>query len=507
MIIDLNEVLSDPFADNRVDVCICGAGVAGITLALNLPRTLNVLLLEGGGFKFSAESQSIYQGHSVGQAYYDLSATRQRFLGGTSNHWTGVCRPLDSYDFEPKSFVQYSGWPIRHPDLDPYLEKTESILDLSNNDSWDEPRGSFGKEFDATSDFKRIKFKWSDPPTRFGQKYQEEIEHRSNISCYLNANVTESHLTKDLSRLDHVELRNQSGRVFQVRARIFVLAVGGIENPRILLNSNHQLPAGLGNQNGLVGRFFTEHPHVKVGDFILEDHLREYLEENWYVGSFQERLRSLICGSQWAVEGVSKIRGDRMSCVRQSHYQSLRQFFSPSLEFMERDRILNFGLRFQPNVANPERATDGTLVIASEQAPNPLSRITLASDLDKFGMRRVKLDWQLSRIDLHTIQRAVFRFGQTFADLGLGRVRVSDWLRSDSPQFAGGGGNHHMCTTRMAESSDRGVVDQHQRVFGTDNLYIAGSSVFSTAGHANPTFTIVQMTLRLADHIGSLSIA
>jgi hypothetical protein len=284
------------------------------------------------------------------------------------------------------------------------------------------------------------------------------------------------------------------------------LAVGGIENPRILLNSNHQLPAGLGNQNGLVGRFFTEHPHVKVGDFILEDHLREYFEENWYVDSFHERLRSLICGSQWAVEGVSKIRGDRMSCVGQ--LRALQQFFSPSLEFMERERILNFGLRLNLlNMAGPERAPDGTLFIASEQAPNPLSRITLASDLDKFGMRRVKLDWQLSRIDLHTMQRAVFQFGQTFADLGLGRVRVKDWLRSDPPQFAGSGGHHHMCTTRMAESSDRGVVDQHQRVFGTDNLYIAGSSVFSTAGHANPTFTIVQMTLRLADHIGSLSIA
>ncbi|MDH3676171.1 MAG: GMC family oxidoreductase [Anaerolineae bacterium] len=497
MIIDLNEVLSDPFAEKEIDVCICGAGVAGITLALNLSRKLNVLLLEGGGFEFSADSQSVYQGESVGQQYTPLSATRLRYLGGASNHWGGWCRPLDSYDFEPKDTVQDSGWPIRRADLDPYLEKTESILDLSDNDDWHQPGDTIGKKIDATRAFQTFNFKWSNPPTRFGQKYRKEIERRSNVFCYLNANVTELHLTENLSRLQRINVRNYSGKIFQVPAQIFILAAGGIENPRILLNSNHQVPAGLGNRNGLVGQYFADHLHATAGEFILEDPMREYLEENWFEGSFKARLEGLICGSRWAGEWVRKIPRKKKSCVSQAH----RMFFSPSLEFIERDRILNFGLRFLPYEPGTERATDGVLTIESEQALNPLSRITLAPEVDQFGMRRVKLDWQLSAIDLHTIQRAVFRFGQTFADLDLGRVRVADWLRSDPPKFTGEGGNHHMCTTRMAETPDKGVVDQHQRVFGTDNLYVAGSGVFSSTGHANPTFTIVQMTLRLADHI------
>lgn len=498
MIIDLNGVLSDPFAEKDIDVCICGAGVAGITLALNLSQKLNVLLLEGGGFEFSPESQSIYQGKSVGQDYADLAATRLRYFGGTSNNWTGWCRPLDSYDFEPKSFVPHSGWPIRRADLDPYLEKTELILDISDNESWHEPESYFEKKLDATTDFQSSNFKFS-APTRFGQKYREEIERRSNITCYLNANVTEVRLTEDLSRLDHMNVRNYSEGKFQVRARVFVLAAGGIENPRILLNSNQQVPAGLGNQNGLVGRFFTEHPHAQVGDFILEDHAREYVEESLYGDTFKERLRGLICGSKWALGAVGKIRGRRLSCVNRRQY-----IFSPSPEFMERERILNFGLRLRTHSPDPGRDMDGTLFIASEQAPTPLSAITLGSEVDRFGMPRVKLDWRLSTIDLRTIQRAVFRFGEVFADLDLGRLRVVDWLRSDPPMYAGTYGHHHIGTTRMGESPADGVVNSFQKMFRTNNLYIAGSSVFSTGGHANPTFTIVQMTLRLADHIGSV---
>jgi choline dehydrogenase-like flavoprotein len=200
-------------------------------------------------------------------------------------------------------------------------------------------------------------------------------------------------------------------------------------------------------------------------DRVLNFGLRFRLVEPDPFMGFKERLRDLVCASEWTLEAVNELRGKSLSCLR---------------------------------------VMDGRLDLASEQAPNRLSRITLGSELDRFDMRRIKLNWQLSAIDVHTIQRAVFRFGQVFADLGLGRVRVNDWLSSDDPQFPGSGGHHHMCTTRMGASPDKGVVNSNQRVFGIDNLYIAGSSVFSTGGHANPTFTIVQLSLRLADHIRRL---
>jgi hypothetical protein len=218
------------------------------------------------------------------------------------------------------------------------------------------------------------------------------------------------------------------------------------------------------------------------------------------------------------------------------------RFFAPSKRLIEEEGILNFGLRFYPSrhlgdnrfelmlreivcaygwtqglwetvrhsaINCAKAGVDGELRIATEQALNPSSRVYLGSELDSFGMRRPILEWQLSEIDRRTIQRAAVRFGETLARQGLGRVRLADWLFTEDAEFPGFaegqevGGHHHMCTTRMAESPSQGVVDKNQRVFGVDNLYLAGSSVFSTPGHMNPTFTIVQMTLRLADYLNA----
>ena len=509
MIFDLNKVDSDPFKDKAFDVCICGAGVAGITLARKLSQKLEVALLEAGSYEYTDESQRVYGGTSIGREYFDLKSTRLRFFGGTSNHWSGMCRPLDSYDFETKSYVELSGWPIARSDLDPYLKEAISILDIPERAGIG-GGNSLGESSDAIGSlpgFRRIEF-WLSAPTRFGVKYKDRVEQLPNLSCYLNANLVDITLVDNFSKVEHVEIRNYAGKVFKIKAAVLILAGGGIENPRILLNCNNQIKEGLGNEKGLVGRYFTEHPHHTVGSFILEDHVREDIKRNWI-----DSRRS-------------------------------RQFFSPTHKVMKEERILNYGLRFQPYEPGKDDAgisfkdrlrniicgsdsvqgaiaavrgekiwcpPDGLLRIASEQALNHSSRISLGRELDKFGKRRVVLDWRLSEIDKRTIHRAVMRFGLVFAESGLGRVRIADWLLSEEkdieiPSLGQGeaAGNHHMCTTRMGDSPLNGVVDSNQRVFGINNLYLAGSSAFSTGGHANPTFTIVQMTLRLADHLNGV---
>lgn len=496
MIVDLNSALGDPIGEKEFDVCICGAGVAGITLALNLSRNLNVLLLEAGGFDFSAESQSIYEGETVGRDFYELTAGRLRYFGGTSNHWGGDCRPLDSYDFERKSYLPFSGWPISQSDLSPYLKSAESILDLPEDLAWNKPQGFIEETISSSQDFVSANLSTS-PPTRFGQKYRAAIEGQANITCCLNANVTELRLSDDHSKLDYCKIVSYSGAAFQARAKIFVLACGAIENARLLLNANQQVSAGIGNQNDLVGRFFADHLFAQAAEFILEDDVVGRVEGRPFGDSFKGRLKQHICNFDWTREAAENFRGRRF-CL-----SDIRHGFAPSQRFMERDQILNFGLRVALRAPGHEHDTDGIVVLCSEQAPNPLSRVTLASTVDQFGMRKTKLDWRLSEIDLRTMQCAVFRFGEVFADLDLGRVRVQNWLSSDPVVFTNGPGHHHMGTTRMAESPESGVVDGFQKIFGTDNFYVAGSSVFTTGGYANPTLTIVQMTLRLADHINS----
>jgi len=500
MIVDLDKLDEDPFIGKTYDVCICGAGVAGITLARKLSGRLRVLLLEAGGVKYTRESQDVYKGTSIGRSYFDLSTTRLRYFGGTSNHWTGVCRPLDEHDFR--------SWPIDRRDLTPYLDEARSILDIDSD-----AVGLSAGPLDAISNaenLRRVESWQSGPaPTNFGTKYRAEIEIRQNVECFLNANLVNLQLSEDLSTVHSGEVRNYAGRTFVVEAGNFVLAAGGIENPRILLNCNRQIPTGIGNQFDLVGRFFSEHPHHNAGHFLLEDVAKETIAKSW------------------------------------SKKGAARRDFSPTKEFMDKEGILNIQLEVQPYDPNEQRsfkdaikgiicrsdlavdmvkqirgkepncssAYDGQLLVISEQANNPLSRVTLGADLDMFGLKRVLLDWNLSKIDKRTIKHATIALGRAFADFELGRIQLAQWLLDDNGVPGLGvaegyvAGHHHMCTTRMSSSAEEGVVDKNQRVFGTSNLYIAGSSVFSSGGQANPTFTIVQMTLRLADYFNGKIVA
>jgi choline dehydrogenase-like flavoprotein len=484
--LDLNRVEPAHFRGRNFDVCVCGGGVAGITLALALAERCSVVLLEGGGREYSYDSQSLYKGRNVGLEYFDLAGTRLRFFGGSSNHWSGWLCPLDPHDFEPAPYAGHPGWPIAAADLDPYLEATRTILDISDERCVgnDPTRNPWHREVEG---FREIKI-WSSP-LRFGPRYAPQIERSARIACYLHANVTDLRLAGD--RVANVSIADYSGRRFEVQARSFVLALGGIENPRILLNCNRQRPAGIGNQHDLVGRYFAEHPHLTVGGFLLEDGIR-----------------------------LDKMR-----------------IFSPSAQLMRRDETLNFSLRCLPlPERRPEgfkarlrRATcksdslkvatetlrgspigcdDGWLKVVTEQSGNPDSRVMLGKEVDRFGLRAPVLNWQLNALDKHTMRQAMLRFGQAFAAADCGRVRVAGWLMDESVSFPGLdqelAGHHHMGTTRMAASPRQGVVDSNQKVFGVNNLYIAGSSVFASCGHSNPTFTIVQTSLRLADHLKRL---
>src|SRR5262245_3529822 len=130
MIVDFDKAGHAVLGGRTFDVCIVGAGPAGITIATNLSRTLSVLLLDGGGLDVSEESQEIYQGTITGREYYDLDSTRIRCFGRTSNHWAGTCQTLDDYDFRARPYVAHSGWPINKADLDPYFAGTAEILDI-----------------------------------------------------------------------------------------------------------------------------------------------------------------------------------------------------------------------------------------------------------------------------------------------------------------------------------------------------------------------------------------
>jgi hypothetical protein len=496
MIFDSNRLDANHFANRRFDVCIAGAGVAGIVAARRLAAEgLRIALLEAGDREYSAASQDFYSGDVVGHEYFDLAATRLRFLGGTSNHWGGMCRPLDAVDFEAKEYAEWSGWPIRRSDLDPYLSDAASILDIDTRFD-----GDVISLQSPSDNLMPITFQYS-RPTRLREKYADELEESETIEVYLNLALVDILLTEMGGAVENFACRRGNvGEEAQIliEADFFVLAMGGLEVPRLLLNCNQQIQAGIGNQEDLVGRFFMEHPHFTLGHLLSRDPRRPAFLA---FASGKERLRSLMCRSDLMHSIGNLISGNQITCT------SL-QFWAPTAKFMKEKEILNCGLIVSADF-DSNAIYSGELRALFEQMPNPNSRVMLADTRDPYGLRRIALDWQLSEIDKRTALECAIEVGKTIANLDTGRLRLVDWLISEDGSFPGldedaVGGNHHMGTTRMASNPERGVVDPDCRVFGTDNLFVAGSSVFPTSGHAHPTVTIAQLTLRVSDHIARL---
>jgi choline dehydrogenase-like flavoprotein len=497
MIIDLERTELPPL-DPDYDVCISGAGIAGIVLAIHLADGgRRVLLLEGGGLEYSNESQDVYIGEVVGQEYFNLDSSRLRFLGGTSNHWGGQCRPLDSLDFLDRPAITGTKWPIDRSDLDPYLEPAIAILEIDEFEEDGILPGSSDK-------LKEITFRHS--KVRFNDKYLDFLRASELITVLTNANVIDIQLDTERGDVSSFLFRSYlRENLYSTKARTYVLAMGGIENARVLLNTNRQRPNGLGNDHDLVGRYFMEHPHFDIGYFVFDSS-----------GNLPERRRF------WAptptlmrAEGIANC-GLRLVPARGAKDEilataksSLRSIICSS-DFatnLTREFKSSFSCRKKSRGKLPDLPFDnaGYLQVASEQVPNRNSRVLLAKKSDKFGRPRVALDWRLLPLDKNTIRTCGLVVGEYFAKQGLGRVKLHDWVLSDSTNFPGFGdghevaGHHHMGTTRMGTTASEGVVDGDCRVYGIGNLYVTGSSVFRTSGHANPTLTIVQLALRLGD--------
>ncbi len=538
-----------PGAVLESDACIIGGGAAGIAIATRLAGTsLNVALLESGGLRPEPEIQSLNEGENVGLPYFELDETRHRVLGGSSQAWAGWCRRLDSLDFERRSWVSDSGWPFGIEEIEPYYQEAEVLCQIAP-DAYEPER--YG---DAVPPLYRSPFVASpvrtvvwqgSPPTRFGVVYRAELERARNVTVYLHSTVVELEIDPAGGRVAAAVVVGADGRRFRVRARHYVLTAGAIETARLLLMSNSVLPTGLGNEHDLVGRFFTEHPHVVTGRLQLQAHAPQVRPpvravDRGLTGAAarlalqrpasgircgyaldpdeQERLGTLNCTAHLAI-GFAENLGENRA------YRSLR-LIGANLRSPGRiaRQIIRGGLptgswQHLRNVAGDlpaaARAVYGEILqrpdslaiyAQAEQAPNRASRVTLGEQRDRNGSPKVRLDWRLSDLDKSSLRRTQEVLGANFASAGLGGVVPGEWLvaadDSWSPSLTGG--HHQLGTARMHADPRRGVVDAAGKVHSLANLFVADGSVFPTVGSANPLLTIVALALRCADHVSRL---
>lgn len=247
-----------------------GSGPAGITIAHEL-RTLKkkIIVLEAGGLEHTDQSQEFYKGESPHRTY-DPKGSRLRYFGGTSNHWAGWCASLQPFDFYSRPWVAESGWPIQASALKGFYQEASNYLDIFDED-YDQLRSelhpiSEDDRFYANKFGLDFRYWQVSRPTRFKRKFAELF--KQDIDLFYNASVTKIELGSSLKAVDFVTVKSLQNQIIRVKAQIFVLACGGIENARVLLNLRSQIESGIGNQSDSVGRYFMEHPHLNLGFLV-----------------------------------------------------------------------------------------------------------------------------------------------------------------------------------------------------------------------------------------------
>lgn len=548
MIVNADDISLDFF--KSVDVCIVGAGAAGITLALALSSSgLRIVLLESGGEEADSATQALYEGEVANPALHPPpDRYRVRQFGGSTTLWGGRCMPLDPVDFEARPWIAPEGWPIGYEDLLAYYPEANRLCEAGAfayraGEAFPEGMKPLLPGF-RSADFEDDHLERFSRPTNFARAYGQHLADSAGIQVVTGANVTELLCAEDESIIESAAVATLRGRRFTVTARRFVLATGGLEVPRLLLASRSRHAAGIGNRHDQVGRYYMSHVAGTIGELEIA------LPAGAVWHGYQRDSDGIYCRRRIAMTGAAQRRLQIGNFIARLHHPDvpdpshrtgalsvlfLAQFL---IGFEYRSRMMaghaqSLGLwlrhirnvlldpfgtvgffwhllrdrklasRKFPSVIVKPRSNRYTLDFHAEQQPNPDSRVTLSGQLDPFGMPKIKVDWRYTSLDIETVRQAVAALARDIEASGIGRLRYDPARIEEAAVRYGAYGGHHIGTARMSADPARGVVDADCRVHGTANLHVAGAAVFATSSQANPTLTIVALALRLADHLKS----
>jgi choline dehydrogenase-like flavoprotein len=518
MIIDFRK--SNTPSALETDICIIGAGAAGLTLASQLNGLCRVLVVEAGDRHPPKQRDDALIGESD-TPFAGFEAGRRRALGGATRGWFGQCLRLDPIDFAPRAWVPHSGWPFGIDTLAPFYDRAEHMLGLGQPTYDSQMWRSAGRPiaaFDGTDVTPRFTVYCRQPD--FSESLGRQIARAaSTATVVLNAAACELTLAENGRFVRDLQLRSSNGRQGVVRAQTFVLAGGGIENPRLLLTSNRQQAAGIGNAHDLVGRFFQDHPSGTTGVLsIAQPHRLQDLFRKFYSAG-------LLVWPKLALSEAAQLRGQYLNANALMLYDyaptsalSVAKRAASAAQARRLGALAHASARLLAHVPElavravhswttglaPMFAPSGVMLKTHvEQMPDPQNRITLSDARDALGVPRARLTWRVHQDELRTLRAMTEAVGMAFDRLGFGAIAVADWVDQDpaTAQAYLEDTFHHAGTTRMANSAAQGVVDPQCRVFGVENLYVAGGSVFPTSGYANPTLTIMALAIRLSDHL------
>jgi len=523
MILDGRRMPPDERLD--VDLCIIGAGPAGLSLAREFADSeVRVAVLESGGLSRERDIDLLGVGDSVGFPYYPLERSRARGIGGSSLHWDEhengdeegwTARPLEPIDFEQRPGFPLSGWPFRYHELEPYYRRAQVVARLGpfayDVATWEREGARCLPLGDGVETIVLQR-----GPLTFAH-HVGTLTAASNIWLVHHATVTKLATTPGGGRIVEAIASPRSDSTVSVRASLFILATGGIENARMLLLTNEARPAGLGNGHDLVGRHFMERLTARGGVLIPADAnlaKQATLYTNHLVDGTRVHGALTLSADKIRQEQLTNVMLWLRAAPRAFTSEGVRSVLTLARGLGRRPRVNGVAGHLRNVIADLDQVASTTwghlrsaqerpevfqVAFQAEATPRADSRVTLSRKRDRYGLARARLDWKIAEDDFRSIRRTIDLIDVRLRETGIGRIIRK--FGDERPPAMIVGNYHHLGTTRMATDERCGVVDQNCRIHEVENLYVAGSSVFPSAGFANPTLTIVALAIRLADHL------
>ncbi len=516
MLLNASKVIEKDFSTN---VCIIGSGIGGGTLIKKLSdKGEDFIVIEAGGLKRQKRSDVIMDNIGLD---FGIRNTRAIMLGGTSNLWHGVLSTLDSIDFEKRSWIPHSGWPIKLNDLMPYYMEASELFGVEKYKDFklNTLSGDLKKNLKIMSfDRKWLKnkiFQQPLPPLNFKNLIKSIVKNSSQQHCLYNAVALELITDEYGKKVQKLLVGVPGGKTFFVIARQFVICAGALETPRILLNSSKVNFNGLGNEGDNVGRYLMDHP---MGNLCQVEFRRKHKAPIYSDIKYSKQMK-IRTGLELNDEMQRKYQLPnhntfmRVSFVKGIHDEtekvklSLLAFRDGGVSFKDVWKVItNFNVsmqilayKFSLNVTYKY----ADLFFVTEQIPNPNSRVTLSIKKDRFGYPIAKVNWQITDRDLGTMKKwyKLLREIMLSEDDYIFTHKIDDLDWENIFTSAA----HHVGTAKMAENVKEGVVDKNLKVFDVENLFICDGSVFSTSGNVNNGLTISALACRLAQHLKFLT--
>lgn len=462
------------------DIIVVGSGAAGISLSLEFNKSnIKVALIEAGNLDYSEENQALLKVQSRGPLKHaPLDRYRIRQFGGTTNIWGAGIVKYDELDFIARQEIKIDGWPYKIEKIEKYYRRARRYVGLDDTEfTVNSRKNSIYPGIAKSNRIEERNLLRNKRGVNFNKIYLNEYKKSDNITLYINSILT--NIIMKGSSVQGIEISNLSNTKKYIKGGKIILCCGGVENTRLLLNFNRKNNTNIGNSQNALGRYYSTHINLYNGLLLTQHNLNnDYIDIN--------------------------------NLIHEKKFISFNQKFSLENKFLNSKTHLDLKVL---NSKTPLLTEEISQLLSGrnknsfafelnsqfEQSPCYTSRIELTDEKDKTDLYKAEVYYDINDSDIDIYNKMYHNFGLAFGALNIGRLyfnNVRDIIYKELIGFS-----HHIGTTRIETKSYGGSVNEELNVINTDNLYCLSSSCFPTTSHANPTYTIIALGIKLADYL------